>query len=119
MFILLVPAILGVLILGNKLLLLFGSEYSQNALTLLWILALATIPMAITRVYVTIKRVQLKNRPIIAIYAFTAICALALSYVLMSSMGLLGIGIAWLATQVIIAAVVGWLVIRERKLLHA
>ncbi len=118
-FILITPAILGIFILGDKILLLFGSEYSQSAWKLLWLLALSGIPFTITGVYVTIKRIQLKIRPIIAVYALTAICTLVLSVSLMSSMGLLGIGIAWLATQVIIAAVVGWLVIRERKLLHA
>lgn len=117
--ILLIPAILGIIILGDKLLLLFGSEYSQNALTLLWMLALAAIPVAITRVYVTIKRVQLKIRPIMAIYAFIAIGTLALSYSLMTSIGLLGTGIAWLAVQVIMAAVVGWLVLKKERWIAA
>jgi len=117
--ILLVPAILVILTVGDKLLLLFGSEYSQNALRLLRILALSAIPLTITRVYVTIKRVQLKMSPVIFIYAFTAISSLAASYILMINLDLLGIGIAWLAVQGIMAAVVGWLVIRKEKWITA
>jgi len=114
-FILLVPAILIVLILGDKLLLLFGSEYSQNALYLLWILAASAIPVTITRVYMTIKRIQMKMGPVIAIYVFTASGTLALSCGLMTSIGLLGIGIAWISTQGIMAVVTGLLLIKEIK----
>lgn len=113
--ILLIPAIAGIFIIGDKLLLLFGTEYSQNALKLLWILALSAIPLTITRVYVTIKRVQLKMIPVIFVYVFTAIGSLIASYLLMVNVGLLGIGIAWLAVQSIMAVVVGWLVIRKEK----
>lgn len=114
-FILLIPAILGILILGDKMLLLFGGEYSENGLKLLWLLALSGIPVTITRVYLTIKRIQLNIRPIIAIHAFRAIGTLALSYGLMTSMGLIGIGIAWVSIQGITAAVTGLLIIKERK----
>jgi len=114
-FIFITPAILGIFILGDKLLLLFGSEYSQSALKMLWLLALSGIPFIITRVYVTIKRIQLKIRPIIAVYALTAICTLVLSVSLMPSMGLLGIGIAWISTQGIMGAVLVLLIMKKEK----
>lgn len=114
-FILLIPAILGILILGDKLLLLFGSEYSENASKLLWLLALSGIPLTITRIYVAIKRIQLKIRPLIVIYAFRMIGILALSYVLMTSIGLLGIGIAWISVQGITAVVIGLLIMKKEK----
>ena len=117
--ILIIPAIVGVLILGEKMLLLFGSEYSQNGLRLLWILALSGIPVAITASYATVKRVQLKISSIIPLFAFIAIGTLGLSYILMVNMGLLGIGIAWIAIQITAATAVGWLVIRKEKWLTA
>lgn len=115
----LIPAILGVFVLGDKLLLLFGSEYSENALTLLRILSLSAIPLTITTVYVTIKRLQLRISPIISIYAIAATGTLAASYILMVNLDLLGIGIAWLAVQATMAAAVGWLVIRKERWIHA
>jgi len=117
--ILIIPAIVGILILGDKLLFLFGSEYFQNGLRLLWILALSGIPVAITAGYATVKRVHLKISFIIPLFAFIAIGTLGLSYILMVNMGLLGIGIAWIAIQIIAAAAVGWLVIRKEKWLTA
>jgi O-antigen/teichoic acid export membrane protein len=113
--ILLIPAIVVIFVIGDKLLLLFGSEYSEHGLALLWMLVLSTIPLAITRVYGIIKRMQLKMLPIIAIAVFTAVGSLGGSYILMVKVGLLGIGIAWLSVQGVMAAVVGWLVIRREK----
>jgi Na+-driven multidrug efflux pump len=57
MFILLIAAVIGILLLGDKLLLLYGRGYSEDARELLWLFALPTIPLAVIRVYVTIKRV--------------------------------------------------------------
>jgi len=113
--ILVIPAIVIILTFGDKLLLLFGSEYSRNGLRLLWILALSGIPVTVTASYATIKRIQLKTSSIISIFAFIATGTLGLSYILMANIGLLGIGIAWIVIQIIAAAAVGWLVIRKEK----
>ncbi len=103
----LLPAILFVSATGDKLLLLFGHAYSQNATTLLRILAFSTLPLSINHIFLSIKRVQKDVRGIIALSAATACLSLGLGYFLMTKVELIGIGIGWLAGQAIVAIVVG------------
>jgi len=110
-FVLLVPAVGLVLALADKLLLLFGSTYSDNATTLLRILTISALPSAINLVYLGIKRVEERLKIIVGLGAFTGVVTLLLSYLLLPHMGINGIGIAWLISQGIIALwiAVGWL----------
>ena len=113
-FLLVVPATLIIFFFGDKILLLFGKSYSKSSMQILQILALSSIPFAISRVYVTIKRVQLKMVPVLVVYASSAIFSLALSLILLPRMGLRGLGIGWLATQTVIAVVLVIKIIRKR-----
>jgi O-antigen/teichoic acid export membrane protein len=101
----LLPAILLVFFIGDKLLLLFGYAYSQNATILLRVLAFSTLPLSINYISLSIKRVQKDMRGIIALSAAIACLSLGLSYFLMIKMELIGIGIGWLAGQSIVALV--------------
>ena len=102
----LLPVILLVFALGDKLLLLFGEEYSENATTLLWVLALSAIPLSINSLYLTVNRVR-KNIPRLIVVSAAAAClSLGLSYPLMLELDLLGVGIAWLGGQGLVAAIV-------------
>ena len=105
--IILIPAILLIFIIGDKLLLLFGQAYSQSATTLLWLLALSTLPLTINYIFLSIKRVQKDIRGIIIISVAITVIALSLSYFLMGKMGILGVGIGWTIGQTIVALVVG------------
>jgi O-antigen/teichoic acid export membrane protein len=109
-----VPATLIIFFFGDKILLLFGKSYSKSSMQILQILALSSIPFAISRVYVTIKRVQLKMVPVLVVYASSAIFSLALSLILLPRMGLRGLGIGWLVTQTVIAVVLVIKIIRKR-----
>ncbi len=106
MFIVL-PAVLFTLAIGDKVLLLFGHAYSQNATTLLWLLALSTFPFTVNNVFLAIKRVQKDIRSIILVSVAMAVIILGLSYFLMGTMGLQGVGVGWLAGQTVVAIVVG------------
>lgn len=110
-FIILVPAIILVLAFADKLLLLFGSSYSENATTLLRILTISALPLAINLVYLGIKRVEKKLKVIVSLSVFAAVATLGLSYLLLPRMGINGVGIAWLVTQGTIALVIAasWL----------
>ncbi len=112
MFLLLIPAIVLILLLGDKILLLFGSEYSENALRLLWILALASIPFAINDLYVTINRVEFKVKPVIYTYLGAMVSVIGGSYILMSRVGLIGIGLGWILGQGAVAIPISMLIIR-------
>lgn len=104
--IILIPAILLIFIIGDKLLLLFGQAYSQSATTLLWLLALSTLPLTINYIFLSIKRVQKDIRSIIIISAAISCFSLGLSYPLMTRMGILGVGVGWTAGQTIVAITV-------------
>ena len=103
---LIIPMILGIFILGNKLLLLFGEAYAKNGFYVLCILVLSVIPFTINKVYMTIKNIQLNVKPIIYLNALTAILTIAISYMLMIKIGLIGAAIGYTLAQGIGAAVV-------------
>jgi O-antigen/teichoic acid export membrane protein len=106
-FVLLVPAIIGIFIFGRYVLLLFGKSYAENAFGVLLILSIASIPHAINVVYVAIKRV--KQEVILVIYVYGAVAVLTLigSCVVIQEMGLIGIGIAWIFGNGIVALIAG------------
>ena len=113
-FLILVPAVILVLAFADKLLLAFGSSYSESATTLLRILTLSTLPLAINTVYLYTKRVEKKLNILMAVTAFLAVTTLALSYILLPMMGITGIGIAWLISQGIVALVITFGFVKKR-----
>ena len=110
-FLLLFPVIVLTLLLGAKLLFLFGSAYSQNATTLLWLVTITALPLSINSLYYTVKRVQKKMKSVVILNGFIAAVTLGLSYFLLSQMGVLATGIAWLSANGIVALLIaaGWL----------
>ncbi len=113
----LVPAVIVIILGGGYLLLLFGTEYSENATHLLWILAISALPLSINHIYFGIKRVEMKMKPVVCLSFFTVALALGLSAVLLPRMGIEGGGIAWLISQSIVAVwVISDVLLRKRKL---
>jgi len=105
-FLLIIPAILGIFILGDKLLLLFGKAYAENGFYVLCILALSVIPLTINKLYMTIKNVQLKVKPIIYLNVLISTLTIVISYVLMIEIGLIGAAMGYTLSKGIGAAVV-------------
>ena len=103
LFLLLIPAIVGIFLFGKYILLIFGEEYVNNAFEMMLILALATIPFSVNALYISIKRAQKEIMPVIYIYGFVALFTIVGGYVLLGWMGLIGIGIAWLLANGVIA----------------
>jgi MatE. len=66
-FLLLVPAVVVLILLGKWLLLAFGQSYSLNGLHLLWILSISSLPLAINHIYSGIPRVKARLKELIAI----------------------------------------------------
>jgi len=56
--VLLLPAIVIILLLGDKLLFLFGQTYSQYGTGLLCLMALAALSISVNALYISIKRVK-------------------------------------------------------------
>lgn len=99
LLVLLVPAIIILLLLGDKILFLFGRAYSENATKLLWILAFSALPLSLNYIYYGIKRVEMRMKGVIGLTIFIAIATLGMSYFLLPQMGILGAGVAWLSSQ--------------------
>ena len=114
-FLILVPAVILILAIADKLLLLFGGAYSESATTLVRIVAISTVPMSMNVVYLAKLRVEKNLKAILGLTALAAPITLGLAYLLLPRMGINGGGIAWLATQGIIALVVGGILLRRRK----
>jgi len=102
-FLLLVPAVTVLILVGKWLLLAFGQSYSLNALKLLWILSLSSLPLAINHLYTSILRVKSRLKELMAIWGFIALAVLLVSYLIMPASGIMGIGCAWLGAQAAVA----------------
>lgn len=110
---LVIPAIVIVFLAGDKFLLAFGKAYSENATSLLRLLAIAAVPMSINQVYFAMKRVRAEMRGVIILGSFIAVSTLVVSWVLLPRMGITGAGWAWLACQGVAAIVIGLTLIRN------
>ena len=110
-FLILVPAVILMLAIADKLLLLFGGPYAENGTTLLRIMAISNLPFAINITYLSIKRVEKKLGVLVGLTAFTAAVTLGLTCLLLPRMGINGAGIARLAAQGIVALIIAasWL----------
>lgn len=113
--ILLLPAVVLTLTIGDKLLVLFGPAYSQQGTKLLWLVAIAALPISVNFIYLSVRRVEKRLKGVLLLTAFVAIVTLGLSYVLLPRMSLAGTGIAWLTAQGVPAVIIlaGW--IRRRR----
>lgn len=113
-FALLIPGIIIILFFGNYLLLLFGSEYSSEGLILLQIFAISSIFVALNRIFMATRRVLKRLKPIVAIASFNAIAVVGMSYVLLLTLGIIGIAIAWTLSHGIVSAAIGIHLVHRR-----
>lgn len=102
-FILLGAAIAAIFLFGKYLLWIFGAEYARNSFELLLLLVLGSIPFAVNALYATIKRVQKEMKPVIWVYGSIAVLTLVGSYLLIQSLGIIGVGIAWVVGNSVVA----------------
>ena len=105
-FLILVPTVILILAIADKLLFLFGGAYSESATTLARITALSTIPMSMNVVYLAKLRVEKNLKAIVGLTAIATPITLGLAFLLLPRMGINGAGIAWLISQATIALVV-------------
>ncbi|GAI09239.1 unnamed protein product, partial [marine sediment metagenome] len=102
-FLLSVPAVILLVLAGKWLLLAFGQSYVANALMLLSIIAISSLPLGINYIYASILRVTHRIKELVTIWGFIAIAVLVTSYLIIPITGIIGIGYAWLGAQGIAA----------------
>jgi O-antigen/teichoic acid export membrane protein len=101
---LLAPALVGVFLFGDRVLLIFGRAYSEEGTRLLWVLALSTLPLTVNFLYFSVRRVQQRMAGVVASTLWILIVTLGLGALLLPRLGLMGAGVAWLVAQVSVAA---------------
>jgi O-antigen/teichoic acid export membrane protein len=102
----LVPAAVVVVLAAPVALGLFGPLYAAHGTQILRLLALATLPRALTEMYLGALRAQSRTSLIAFIQGVRGMLILGLAFALTGIMGTTGAGIAVLASQVIVAAAV-------------
>lgn len=102
----LVPVVVVVICAAPVALGLFGPLYAANGTHVLRLLALATLPKALTEMYLGALRAQSRTSLIAFIQGIRGIMTLGLAFTLTGVMGTTGAAIAVLASQVIVAAAV-------------
>lgn len=95
----LIPCIVGVLALGGLLLSAFGPAYEHHALGLLRIVLFASIPDAVTNVYVAVLRVRGRLAAAAGLNIGMGVGTVALSWLLLPALGISAVGWAFLAMQ--------------------
>ena len=104
----LIPACVVLAVAGHWILAAFGPDYASEGLPLLLLFTVASLPDSVMDVWVAVLRVEGRLRFGSVLQLGTAALALALSWVLLPSMGLTGAGVAWLASRVVGVAMVAW-----------
>jgi len=105
----LVVAITGaafLLLLGDKVLLAFGSRYAAEGATLLRIVALAAVPAVVVNVYLGALRVLRRTGELMIIAAVVALATVAASAALLPVLGLAGAGVGYALAQTLGLAIV-------------
>lgn len=105
-FLILVPLVILIFVIGDKILLLFGNVYSEEATKLLWILAVSSLPLTVNTIYFFKKRVEREMKSVIGLTALTVVIVMGLSYFLLPIMGIIGAGIGWLAGNGVVTLVI-------------
>lgn len=100
------PLVLVVIIFAPVLLRIFGTSYATEGTVLLQLLTLRAVPRAVTIIYIIISRVQQQTTGIVAVQIASSCSILFVSLLLMPSLGLLGVGFAWLISEFVVAFIV-------------
>jgi O-antigen/teichoic acid export membrane protein len=97
------PAVAAVVLFAPMVLQAFGSEYA-NGSTLLRLLALAVVPRAVVLLYLASLRVERRVGRVVVVQAIVCAGMLGATVVLLPVLQVEGVGVAWLATQLAMAA---------------
>ena len=106
MGLIMVPVVAAMALLSSWALSLFGPGYAANSTRILQLLAISTLPSAVTEVYLGALRAQSRASLIAFIQIFRCVLILGLTLTLIAIMGITGAGWAALVSQVIVAAMI-------------
>jgi O-antigen/teichoic acid export membrane protein len=111
--IVLVPVVLIILIASPVILRIYGEGYATEGSNLLRLLALSALPFIVTTLFVSVARVQRQIKDIVFTMMALGGLVLSLTFLSIDRLGLIGIGWAWLISQLVVATVIGLTKFRE------
>lgn len=100
---LVVPAVLIVIVLAPYILGIFGPDYATQGTPLLRLLALGALPGTLHDLYRSYARVQHRMRELLVVQGVLWFLTIGLSYALLPRFGIIGIGIACVVSDTIVA----------------
>lgn len=109
---LLVLAVATVLVAAPYILSLFGPDYARDGATLLRVLSLSAIPFGYTAVHLGVARVRGNMIDVAGIQGAMMVLVLGLGILLLGRVGPVGISLAWLIAQTVLAVA---LLLRNRS----
>ena len=101
---LVVPAVLLVIVLAPYILGIFGPEYATEGTALLRLLALTALPNTFHDLYRSFARVQQRMRELLIVQSVIWLLTIGLSYLLLPKLGIVGVGVACLISDSLVAA---------------
>jgi O-antigen/teichoic acid export membrane protein len=105
-FLLFTPTVMLGCLAAPLLLTVFGRGYAQSSSALLRLLLLAVLPKLLVAIFVAASRVQKRIGRIVIVQALTSTLVLSLSLVSVGRLGILGVGLAYLISQTVVAVTV-------------
>jgi O-antigen/teichoic acid export membrane protein len=97
--VILVPAMLVMIAVGRLVLGLFGTSYANAGYGLLVVLAISALPDAVSNVAVAVLRVTHRLGYSAALNIGIFVVSLVGAWLLMPTLGILGVGVTWLGAQ--------------------
>jgi len=112
---LVVPVVLVLLLVPGLVLSVYGPAYAAQSSDLLRLLALGVLAKTVTTISFSLARVERRVARIALVQGVLFVLLMGLAWVLMGTMGLNGVGLAYLITQVVVAAAVLPVVLRTLR----
>ncbi|MFZ3383467.1 MAG: MATE family efflux transporter [Candidatus Methanoperedens sp.] len=113
---LMVPALVFIYFFGDRLLLLFSSEYSEQSFEMLQLLAVSSIFSAVTSIFISIKKIQRDVKMINYANFALSVMIIGFGYVALLKYGLIGLGYAWLGANIVVCVLICEMVVKSKYL---
>lgn len=104
-FLLLIPGIIGLLLIGNQILSFFGEGYVEHGLYLLYLLTASSILYGINIVYITIKNIKKEIKDLVVVNGIIAGVTLLTAYLFLESYGISVVGMGWIIGNLIVVLI--------------
>ena len=106
MFVLLIPVTIFFVVFPDLILSVFGPTYSEQGSPLLRIMILSILPWGIIYLFIVVERFKKTSYRLLYVTVASACLSIGLSYLMMLTYGLIGVGFGYLTAQLLVASVV-------------